>query len=648
MSIDSPSITDPDDTDAVLKIVTAFIDNSGCVELIEASTAPQSYPGARRGPKRRYAAYPLRMVLIVIAEMVFRGTPTITFPGIGKAIWKRYTDEQLADIGYPGWRDPERQRAYGKAPGQKPATTPAEKKAQDARWNAEVKRLGDQFRDALEPMNTTIGKSNVRQDSETLAPARLTPEFAAKEQLAHTILNAIGVLGSLRTLHRTFHPHADPNDLLEGVLRGFAGHVGADEHICATTLGLGKGKTTPCRQDSKSHGHHRRYKGAAAFGLSVVVATPKAKSPILPSLALGLTIGAPSSGSGPNVLRALDSMIENGLRPARRGPDRHFVALDMGYPGAANLNTGLIDRGLSMLTMYPERWIQGMDLSEAVRLSKKRQNRLDESDLHLGGVGPYLFNGCIVCPGAKATIDRIARRSGPRTDRRNAARWEPPAPKVENRGLLHTHNEEDRILSAASMPLNGLPAAVTHANPGRPRKGEPQRPENAYRVQVSCPAAAGRARCPRVPASMESPRDSAPTFLDLGEGPWPTVCAENQVSIELDADRIKRWQPLMAGSWRHNDLYKPYRADTERYFATLVSPSGGNRTIHQVGPYANAINVLVTALAIATANYRNYERFVHQHAIDPEPDQPLRFPPRAKSPQQQVREDILAGKPRAA
>lgn len=648
MSIDSPSVTRPDDTDEVLRIVADIIDNSGCVELLMANIAPQAYPGARRGPKPRFAAYPLRLLLIVIFELVFRGTPSIVFPGIGDAVWRRYTDKQLAELGYPGWRDPERQQALGKAPGQEPPATAAEKKAQDLRWNAEIKRLASQFRESLKPMDTTIGKGNVRQDPDVLAAARLAPEFAAKEDLAHTILNAIGVLGSLRTLHKKFHSAADPDDLLSGVLRGFAGHVGADEHICATTLGIGKGKTAPCRQDSKSHGHHRRFKGADAFGLSVVVATPKAKSPILPSLALGLCIGAPSSGSGPNVLRALDSMVENGLRPERRGPDRHFVALDMGYPGAANLNSGLIDRGLSMLTMYPERWIQGMDLSEAVRLSAKRRSRLEESDLPLGGTGPYLFNGCIVCPGGKATIDRIARKSRASSERRDAARWEPPTPAVSNRGLLHEHNEENRMLNAASMPLNGMPTVVRHTSPGRPRKGQTPPTESSHRVQVSCPAAVGRARCPRVPASMESPRNSAPTFVELPEGPWPSVCAENQVSIELDADKIKRWQPLMAGSWKHNDLYKPYRSDTERYFATLVSPSGGDRTIHKVGPYANAINVLVTAFVIATTNYRNYERFVHRHAINPEPDQALKFPPRAKSPQQQRREEILAGEPRAA
>jgi hypothetical protein len=646
MTIDSPNITRVDDTDAVLSIAASIIDKSGCVEMLEEGRAPKTYDGAKRGPKPRYAAYPIRLLLIATFELVFRGTPTIVWGTIGDSIWRRYTEQQLAALGYAGWRDVERQQAFGKMPGTTPPSSQTEQKEQERLWNNEVNRLAEQFRRALGPMDTTVGSGNVRQTPEVLEAARLDPAFAAKDDLAHDVLNSIGVLGSLRTLQQTFFPHADPDDLLGGVLLGFAGHVGADEHICATTLGLGRGNTTPCRQYSKSHGHHRRYKGADAFGLSVVVATPKARTPLLPSLALGLTIGAPSTGSGPAVLRALDSMTKNGLRPERRGRSRHFVALDMGYPGAAGLNAALIDRGLAMLTMYPERWTQGIDLRDGVRLSTKRRADLETTDLPLGGGGPYLFNGCVVCPAAKATIDRIARKA-PRGDSRESRRWEPPAPKSENRGLLHLHDEEERILRAAAMPLNGAPVPVKHTTSGRPKKDQ-QPVSGAYRVQVSCPAAAGQARCPRVPASLNLSRDVAPTFTELPDGPMSTVCAHNQVSLELDADRIKRWQPLMAGSWEHNDLYKPYRSDTERFFATLTSPSGANRTIHQIGPYANAINVLVTAFAIATANYRNYERFVSRHAIHSAPGSPLRFPKREVSRQSQRRKEILQGSRRAA
>lgn len=647
MSADSPAITRVDNTDLVLAIAASIIDHSGALTTLLTHKPPQAYAGRRRGPKRRLPIYPPRLMLVCVMELVYRAISVITADDMLDAIWSRYTEAQFAALGYPGWRDAARQRDMGKAPGQQHDNlSPAERKLHRDTWHAEKKRLAEQFAALLEAIETTYGHAGRRHSKETIEEWQSDPIYIERERLSHALVNQIAIRGSLYALQKRFHPTADPDDLSTGVLKGFAGDLGADEHICVTTSGLGGKRTIPVRQTTRLTAFTRQYKAAEAFGLTVVVGMSRVGTPILPSLALGVNIGAPSKGSGPAVLRSLQSMIDFGIRPERRGRSRHYIAFDMGYPGADGLNASLIDMGFSTLVTYPEHWTQGIDLSHSVHLSEKRKTALGLDDAP-GGAGPYLFNGCITCPAAKRTIDHLLERvptDGKRRKPHVRPRWEPPIPVLSSDGsLVRRHDWQNAVLSAAAMPLNGRPTPVVNAKPGRPSKSakSAESVEGSYRVQVSCPAASGRARCSRVPASMDLPGD-LPTFERHPSGPMPTVCLVDQVSIIMDADTLKRWQPLMSGTWAHEDLHSAYRSDTERFFSTLVSPSGGDHSMYKFSAYKNSLNMLFAACTIAVTNYKNYERFVENHAFDRTPGEPLTFPDRSKTKQTRDRETLLA------
>ena len=315
-------------------------------------------------------------------------------------------------------------------------------------------------------------------------------------------------------------------------------------------------------------------------------------------------------------------MSEN-LRPPLSSNRTQHVVVDMGYTGKPSLAEGLLARRYGPVMKYPKPWTNVFDLN------KDSAKKNGKEFAHTGkSSGPYLFNGVVLCPGAaRATLN------GPRFD---VPAKQCKAPSVEDssadfeeggtvdvatgelanqspenylQNLVNHHMAEDSIVRAA-MPTHGRPVAATARKRGRPRIGEPEAAK-VFRLSVQCPARAGLVQCPLFVPEDETREESASRVclphipeppISLNEA--PAVCHSQFSTVDMSEEQFNRWQPMMAGTWEHEDLYGTARSRNEWFHSQLTHKEGGNLNIGTIQFRKNAPFSITAALSVAVTNFK--------------------------------------------
>lgn len=558
------------DTTQALRMAVDIIDRSGVVDLIQPGLPPQT----RRGPKTRLPQYQLRAVLIVMFELAWAGKK-LSWPNAAKALWFRYSKKQLALIGLTGWRDSDRSRSMRAALKGAGPQTPAARKAARRMWKAEVQRLQEFADKAFAPIDDTPLPANVRHPQDAYKAARQsTPALQDAHTRQKQVVNAL-VYASLLHGNAARHPHLDPTNLTDGILKHYTHDVAIDEKEVVVSLGHGRKGTRPVVSIATPFKKVRREKSPDAFGLTIAVAIARPNNRRIPNVALGIALHDPGPGSRQGALDALNAQAVTTTRPPVTGAARHYVIFDEGYTPRDHLNADLIDRGYSAVWKYQSKWITTRTLAPA----------------ETGDAPITLFNGRPVCPGM------------PLSQLRDLDGFDAPDPKESDDVLgpeLLAHAPSEALLSAVAMGRNGRPKKAKRPGRGRPAKGTPDL-EGHYTVELVCPAIENRARCGIVVDSLAL--DS--TVEDVPAPPrhnQPRCCTNGTQTVRLNPAEVKIFQDKMVGTWDHEDLYRVARARNEAFNARVMDDQNGNLKLGTFTFNKNAPVALATAMTIAVAN----------------------------------------------
>lgn len=237
-------------------------------------------------------------------------------------------------------------------------------------------------------------------------------------------------------------------------------------------------------------------------------------------------------------------------------------------------------------------------------LGKFRADAAPFTDLapHGTGPGPYQFNGAVLCPGIGGEVLKANAGFDIPWERKNLTpEW------------LLKNDSTVELLTSAVMPTDGRPKPRKHPGRGRPSAGVKPL-ENSWTIDVFCPAAGRRAkvRCPLVSNSMDLPADKFPTLRhspDPDDPKAPECCTSEvgAMKVVLDKKTMKNWQPKMAGSWEHQDIYSPARTATESYFGRLMDRDTGDLDMYKIEWQKNHFVALGIASTIVATNQRAIE-----------------------------------------
>jgi hypothetical protein len=608
-----------DETASVLLRARAIIERSGA-SLIEGHRAPalsesggpsgddtvvliaRAATRGRGGAPARHPQYAVDMSLIVLFELAWRGD-TFSWTRFVYALWFRYTDDEMASIGLSGWRDPARAAAMRPAAFRAAGETTSyvrELGAEDLRrleasqrlWRAEVARAQFQLTRLLAPIDDTPLPAARRHTIDATAAAR-TEEHEAARALCRQVMNRM-VRAGLEVANTEYYPDVAPEDLSSGLLRGFKGDVGMDEHNVAVSTSYGqRTKVRSAKSLARYAGHVRREKQAMAVGLSAAIAVSRPDCPKVPPVLVAFDLHDAASEANAGARNALEAMEANGLRPEVRGRGHQYIVVDKAYPYYVGFNKHLL----------ANRWtIVGKYVTATDKMLKGGAPFADMSPADAPASGPYQFNGVFLCPGIGAKY--LAENRG----------FDIPRDQDVTPEWLASNDATVRQLTAAIMPTNGRPKSRKQNRRGRPAANA--RPiEDQWTVEVRCPAAAEnpKVRCPRVAHSMQLPENEFPTLhlAPKAEEPAPKCCTDDHGAMQLNLNEkhIKNWQTLMAGSWEHQDFYAPARTTTERYFGRLMNPQTGDLSLGKIEWQRNAFVAMAITATVLVTNARVIDKW---------------------------------------
>jgi hypothetical protein len=561
----------------------------------------------RGGAPAKLPPYLLSAVLKVILEIGFRGQ-IFTWTAVANALWFRYTEEQLAIIDLAGWRDPDRARqmkegarlrGWSSVDGETQVRLHAIDDAKNRRieasakaYRAEVNRLQAAMDKQCRFMDDNSLPAGRRQPEKALTEAR-TAEMDARREVQRAFGNRL-VWAALMSANAEYYPGVEAADLHAGLLRDYKGDVGVDEHqvAVASTHNNRRGSRV-AKQLAKVHGHNRRYGAAHSIGFTGGIAVSRADSPKVPAVLLAYDLHDPASGAHSGARNVLQSIETSGLRPTLKSKAHQYVVGDKAYPSYIEFNEWLLANRWTMLGKF------------STSTTDKRGGAPFADMAPQGtGPGPFQFNGPFLCPGIGAEYLHANAGFDIPWERNNLTpEW------------LKANDDTVTLLSAAVMPTDGRPKPRKHAGRGRPA-ADAKPLENTWTVDVFCPAAGARAkvRCPRVSTSLELPADKFPT---LGHAPAandpsaPECCTSKYgtMKLVLDKKHMKSWQPKMAGSWDHQDIYSPARTATESYFARLMDRDSGDLNMHKIEWQKNVFVALGIASTVLATNKRVIEKW---------------------------------------
>ncbi|CAN7245302.1 hypothetical protein [Knoellia sp. LjRoot47] len=551
--------TRPTDTDAVLELITPIIDRSGIVHTLESAAEPKSAAGA----PTRHGQYTARGVLIAMFHAAYAGRPA-SIAELIALIWMDYTDEQLALIGMPSLRTPERLTAL---------------MSDDRAWRNEHQRLWQYLHRLLQPMDDTARPANARFDKDANAAAQESAEktFGAEADLRRKVLNDL--------ITATIDPT---------LLSDWRGDLAIDEHVVHvskpnTRYFDGKGSKASATPMASFYKKQNRVGEGWSVGLTRAVTTSRPRDARVPTLCVALDINGSSPGDIQAALRCLDEFGRTPLRPTKQRNERTHLVTDMGYSRTIIFNTEVLKRGYTLLMRYPN--------TTRLKFVHDLGRTVDDEATE---PGPYMYYGGIVCPAAQQLVKtRTLAPTHADTDA-HAARFK----------------AEQEALQRLQMPLNGLPQVTVRRAKGRPKKNSGEEQERVVKLRVQCPAAKGKVRCAirstidddgayGDPRNRELPDVSATAPVDH----WPKVCDKATTTMVLTEHQFSQYQPVMEGSWEHQDWMSSNRSRDEGFNSILTSTEGGNLQDRTLYARRNPQVSLTIAFAVARANIKIQERW---------------------------------------
>jgi hypothetical protein len=141
-------------------------------------------------------------------------------------------------------------------------------------------------------------------------------------------------------------------------------------------------------------------------------------------------------------------------------------------------------------------------------------------------------------------------------------------------GNLHCPRTPAALLELAPLPPRAEPGDIAAhdqqtAELSRYKLGQHTADDTDGYHRVTCPATAGKLRCPLKPASMTLPRDR-PEILSPPD-PAPGCCTQHTITISPDvAAKTRQKHDYPSPAWRHS--YQR-RTAAERAFATIKDPA---------------------------------------------------------------------------
>ncbi|TPG17183.1 hypothetical protein [Pedococcus bigeumensis] len=550
----------PTDTAAVLKLTARIIDESGIVQTLESAAKTKGPAGA----PPRYGQYTARGVLIAMFHAVFAGRPA-SLAEVCALIWTDYTDDQLKFIGMPDIRTTERLAVLT---------------ADAAAWRNEHQRLWQFVRRMLDPMDDTPRAANARtgRTASKAAQQKAAITMAPQTELRRKVLNDL----ITATIDRS-------------LLDDWKGDLAIDEHVVHVSKAFtnyydDKGMKASATPMANFYKKQNRVGAGWSVGLTRAVATSRPYGRRVPTVCVALDINGSSPGSAEAAKRCLDQFKSSPIRPTKGRNDRTHLVTDQAYSRTTLFNADVLERGYTLLMHYPN--------DARIRLLHDLGRVIDPEETE---PGPFMYRGTILCPAAA----HLLRQAGP----------EAPTPGDTPQHAAR-FNEHQEALRHCEMPLNGLPQVTINRAPGRPSKTTTAEPERVIKLRVQCPAAKGKVRCAIRSAiqgdgSFEDPATQRLPDLS-GSAPieqWPLVCENANTTIVLTPRQFTQYQPVMEGSWEHQDWMSCNRSRDEGFNSVLTSTEGGNLQDRSVYGRRNPMVSLTIAFSVARANIKIQERW---------------------------------------
>ena len=151
-----------------------------------------------------------------------------------------------------------------------------------------------------------------------------------------------------------------------------------------------------------------------------------------------------------------------------------------------------------------------------------------------------------------------------------------------------------------------------------------EQPDKPRRVR--CPAAAGVARCPLKPASMNLPYDR-PTIYpgqDLLAVP-PSCCTQQTMSVPVEIQSATRQTPVW-GTEEWYDIYGRFRPAVEGFFGMIKDAGNEHMTRGRIKMMGLAKTSIMVAFWAAATNFRLIDAFERGEQREEDPD--YRYIPR--------------------
>ena len=542
------------DVNGVLELVAPIIDESRIVEALTQNAKPRSAAGA----PAKYGQYTARGVLIAMFHIAYAGRP-LSLPELLKTLWFDYTDQQMAFIGMPDLRTVDRKEAI---------------RTDIRALKSEHQRLWTFIRVLFEPMDDT---------------PRSPAKRVSKEQGKKAQERARVTLAEQTSLRRRL-----VNDLItatidQDLLKDWRGDLAIDEHVINTSRIKGRyfvdtTKLHGATPMASRYPKQNRVGDGWHVGLTRAVATSRPYGKRVPTICVALDIDKATAGNVDAALNCIDEFDRSGLRPAPAKTDRQYVVTDQGYSHNIGFNVDLLRRGYSLLMHYAQDERRTFDLSREV-------------DPNAEEFGPYLHHGAVVCPAARKTI--------------RTANMPVPPPSASERTVAK-FEEQEKHLTALTMPVNGLPEVTQRRKPGRPRQGQQDTLETVVKVRVKCPAAAGKVRCPILgQASYLDPRnqDLPDVGFDAPLDDAPKVCHSDTSTITFTQQRFRYYQPVMEGTYKHSDWMASNRSRDEGFNNLLTSTEVGNLQDRFLYSRRNPVIAMAIAFAVASTNLKAQDKW---------------------------------------
>jgi len=603
MTIAMPNRAHASETTRLLTIALEVIDHSGLIPLIEQNVEPKS----NAGRKIELVPYKIRAMLAVLFEMMWSGV-VISYRDLAYAFNFRLTEAEMELIGQEDFRDPQRiadmrpakwvdKMAEVEPPADHvkslPKTALSAKEVRN-KWEAEYTRCRTAMEEALEPFNDNALPADRRHTNKAMKAAIKAADLSHRTILREELMSRM-VFGSLLQANAERYPDIEPDDLLNGILRGWTGDLAIDETHLDESIAAYADPTRKdtnlapaCQLSSFDGKENTRLSFPNAIGLTMAMTVSRPDRRRIPTLATGLWVHEPRAAHKGAVLAILDRMEDLGLRPPSKSNNLQYVIADMAYPNLTGLNEEIIARRRGLIRAFTK-----------TEKKSSRVSELKSNPNHKRGDAGWLYNGACLCPGISREFLARDAFDVPRDANGHVV--------LTPKGL-HDHALREATLEAVVMPPHSRFVKASGRRPGRqPLFLEPK--EELWKQRVFCPARAGKVRCPMFPPSMKAhePGDVQTLLPDFTYEDRPTTCKSPTTTVYFTTEQMKLVSPILVGSWAWSDLYTAARAVNESYHATLIASGLGNLMRGQIKPRKNAPKSLMIAMAVAVTNLKKME-----------------------------------------